>query len=130
MAAHSCETCGMLHDTPTQQESPEVAIARIQAESALAIEKLRARTSRDFNETSVEVAEIEGEAQVATAEAEAEVIGEILAGDPEPEGEPIVVEAPEPEPEPEPEPDNAPPVVEVHEPKSSKRGGGWWDGYS
>jgi hypothetical protein len=131
MTAHACQDCGMLHDTPVQQESEAVAIARIQAENALALARISAREDRNWNETRVEVAEIEAEAEVASATAEAEVIGEIIAAEGAPAegeaGEPIVVELPDPPAEPEPAAAE-PPVVETHPVKETK-GGGYWSAY-
>ncbi len=129
MAAHVCESCGLLHDTPTMQENPEVAIARIQAETQLKIEQLRARTGRHIAEVEAETAE-----EIAETEAEASIIGdvasaEIIASESSPTpgediGEPIVIEVPDAEAEPEPVTEE-PPVVEAAPAKESKRGGYW-----
>ena len=78
MAAHTCDGCGMLHDTPTQVESPDVAIARIQAESAYKIAQLQARAEKH-------TVEVEAEASVEVAEAQAEAIVEALSEEPEAE---------------------------------------------
>lgn len=103
-----------VHEAPI----PEVEVARINAERDIAVARLQARQDSEQNETEVEVAAIEAEAEVAAAEAQAEVVAEVLnAGDePEPEGEPIVVEAPA-----DPEPDIPPPPAaeEHHEPSST-----------
>lgn len=132
MTAHVCADCGLLHDTPTMQESPDVAIARIQAESAFKIEQLRARTGKYIADAELETAE-----DIAETEAEASIVGDvasaqIIASEPgaetaETTGEPIVVEAPAAESEPEPDTEE-PPVVEAAPVKESKRGG-YWAGY-
>ena len=132
MTAHACETCGLLHDAPVPQESEAVAIARIQAENAVTLAKISARQDRDWNETRVEVAEIEGEAAAEVAQAEAEVVGAILATEggaetAEPPGEPIVVEAAAAAAEPEAAAEE-PPVVETTVPKG-KNSGGYWGAY-
>ena len=129
MTAHVCTDCGLLHDTPTQQETPEVAIARIQAETQLKIEQLRARTDRHIAETETEAAE-----DIAETEAEASIVGDvasaqIIASEPAPAaegetGEPIVIEAPAAPAEPEPVTEE-PPVIETAPAKESRRGGYW-----
>lgn len=131
---HSCPDCGLAHEAPgPPPTNPEVEIARIQAERDVKVAQLANRQEHDWNETRVEVAEIEGDAQVATAEAEAAVIGEILnaeGADPAgPEPIPIVVDG-DPEPEPEPEPDvPPPPAAEESAPPAAKRPSGMWAGY-
>jgi hypothetical protein len=132
MTAHVCGDCGLLHDTPTATETPEVAIARIQAETQLKIEQLRARTDRHIVETEAETAE-----EIAETEAEASIVGDvasaqIIASEPaaaaaEETGEPIVIEAPAPEAEPEPVTEE-PPVVETT-PARGKKSGGYWSAY-
>lgn len=77
--------------------SAEVRIAEINAARDIELAKLAARQDRDWNETRIEVAQIEAEAEVGAAEAEAEVIAAVLTADdqePEPEPEPIVIDAP------------------------------------
>jgi hypothetical protein len=112
------------------QESPEVAIARIQAQSALDIAKIQARQDRDWNETRLEVAEVEAGAEVAAAEATAEVVAAVLDSDdqaPEPAPNPIVVDAPEISDE-EIVEDAPPPADEAPAPSapSKPRGLGMW----
>ncbi len=132
MAAHACVDCGLLHDALAEPGEPvEVQLARIAKEQAVEVAKISARQEHDWNETHIEVAAIEAEAEVGAAAAEAEVLGEILnASDPEPE--PLIIDAPpipEPEPEHDPTDDAAPPPVEDHEPdddKPRRRGLGMW----
>jgi len=93
---HSCQECGVVHDHPTPQVNPEVEIARINAESALAIAKLQSRTDKS-------VSEIEAESAVEVAEAQAEIMGTVLlaeanatdeVADEVPESSPVVVSTP------------------------------------
>ena len=96
MAAHICETCGLLHDMPAApEESDEVKIARINAERDMKVAQLSARQDREWNETRVEVAEIEAEAAVETAEVQAEVIGAAIEASDLPPAEPVEIIAPE-----------------------------------
>lgn len=72
----------------------EVEIARINAERDIEVAKIAARQDRDWNETRVEVAEVEAAAEVASAEATAEVIAAVIEGDAAPDPEPIIIDAP------------------------------------
>lgn len=132
MAAHICEGCGLLHDAPAEAGEPvEVQLARIAKEQAVEVAKISARQDHDWNETRVEVAAIEAEAEVGAATAEAEVLGELLNADSS-EQEPFIIDAPpapDPMPESDPTDDAAPPPVEDHEPdddKPRKRSLGMW----
>lgn len=103
---HSCPDCGLIHDhVQPPAESPEVAIARIQAQSAEAIAKINARSDRAWNESREAVAEIEADATVGAAEAEAAVIGAAIEAGAvaEESAEPVIVPVPDPEPEADPE---------------------------
>jgi hypothetical protein len=106
----------------------DVEIARINAERDIEVAKIAARQDRDWNETRVEVAEIEAVAEVESAEATAEIIGEVLAAETEPEApaDPIIIDAPEAIASDEPE--DAPPETEGSPPPESKRkaGLGMW----
>ncbi len=131
MSMRYCEFCGATHECTVANgesvESDEVKIARINREADVAIAKLTARQDRDWNETRVEVAEIEAEAEVAAAAAEAEVIGAAIEAGIEPEPEPVIIDAPEAIAED--EPDDAPPEVEGSappEPKRKSAGIGFW----
>lgn len=81
----------------------KVEIARIQAERDVQVARIQAKQDKDWNDTRVEVAEVEAEAEVAAAEATAEIIGEVIAAeggdvDTEPENDPVpVVVSAEPE---------------------------------
>jgi len=122
-----CQHCGGEVDqlpavAAAETVSAEVEIEKIRAEKEIAIARITARQDRDWNETHLEVATIEAEAEVAAAEATAEVIGEVLAADDEPAEEPdaepvIVADVPEAEP------DLAPPVAESHESTPPKKSG-------
>ena len=94
-----CPDCGNGHDCTAESresaESDEVKIARINREADVAIAKLAARESRETNEHFEAVAEIEAEAAIETAVAEAEIIGAAIKAGIEPEPEPIIIDAPE-----------------------------------
>lgn len=124
-----CQNCGsQVEQLPViapaaEAVSAEVEIARINAERDVKVAQINARQEKEWNETHVEIAGIEAEAEVASAEATAEVIGEVLAADSEP------AEEPEPDPVvvadvPEPEPDLSPPVAGQHE-SSPPKSPGW-----
>lgn len=107
----------------------EVEIARINAERDIEVAKIAARQDRDWNETRVEVAEVEAEAEVAAAVAEAEIIGDAIeaSGADTDMAEPIVIDAPEAIAED--APDDAPPEVQGSEPPAPSRksaGIGFW----
>lgn len=122
---HYCTGCGQVHGGQTATD-PSVEIARINAERDVQVAKLQARQQRDYNETAVAVAEVEGDAQVGSAEAMAEVIA---AETPEPEPVIVTVEAEEEEPEieelvgDEPPENDGTPVNPVPE---KKKRSGWW----
>jgi hypothetical protein len=121
MAAHICQDCGLLHDMPTApEESDAVKIARIEAESARELARISARQDKDWNETRVEVAEIEADAEVEAAVAEAELLGAAIEGGIEEQPEPVIIDAPEAVAEEEPE-DAPPPAVEGSEPPAPAR---------
>ena len=91
-----CPHCGNETDqliaalNPVKEEvSAEVEIARINAERDVKVAQLAARGDKDWNETQVEVAEIEADAGMVEAETKAELLDEIMA--PEPDPEPVVV---------------------------------------
>lgn len=70
---HTCEGCGLMHDSPgAAAEASDVAIARIQAESAVRIAELQARADRH-------IADAEAGAAVAVAREEADAVQEALA---------------------------------------------------
>lgn len=106
----------------------EVEIARINAERDIKVAEIAARQDRNWNETRVEVAGIEAVAEVESAEATAEVIGEVLAieAGPDAPAEPVIIDAPQAIAEDEPE--DAPPETEGSPPPAvkSKIGLGAW----
>lgn len=115
MSAHICQDCGLLHDMPAApEESDAVKIARIEAESARELARISARQDKDWNETRIEVAEIEADAEVEAAVAEAEVVGAAIEAGIQPEPEPMIIDAPEAIADEQPE--DAPPEVEGSEP--------------
>lgn len=83
MAAHVCEACGMLHDSPTATEANDVAIARIQAEAQVRIAELQARADKH-------VADAYAEADVESAKAESKAIQAVYTDE---ESDEHVVEA-------------------------------------
>lgn len=95
MSAHVCEGCGMLHDMPVQIENPEVAIARINAESALKIAQLSARAETHamelMAETDLAITELHTEGDLAETALVAEALVEGVEPEPEVEPAPVVV---------------------------------------
>lgn len=132
MDLHNCPACGLAHAAAGEMpESDEVKIARIQKEERVEVARLQRSQEAHYDETRVEVAEIEAGGQVATAEALAPAIAAAGDSGPEPEPVPVVVEGdPAPEPDPEPElPDVEPPplIDEAIEPPAKPSG--MWAGY-
>jgi hypothetical protein len=126
-----CTDCGNGHDCTAESresaESDEVKIARINRDADVAIAKLGARTERDWNETRVEVAEIEADAAVEAAAAEAEVVGAAIEAGIEPQPEPVIIDAPTAIADD--QADDAPPPTEGSEPpapKAKAAGLGFW----
>lgn len=128
-----CPECG--HEVAAQAADDaaksDVEIARINADRDVTIARLQSKAVREENDTTEHVAETEAAADVGVAEAQAdgvEAAAEVISGDPEPEpdGEPIVVE---PLPEAEPEPDAPPPPEAEHHHAAEKKSPGWWDAY-
>ncbi len=131
-----CPDCGTGHECEAQApagESPEVAIARINAERDIAVAKLQARMAREELAIVEEVAETEAEAEVGAAVAEAAgmaAAAEVIAGtdaEPEPEPEPFVIDAPQQIVED--VHDDAPPPAEgspAPEPQRKRTGLGVW----
>lgn len=121
MSAHICQDCGLLHDMPAApEESDAVKIARIEAESARELARISARQDKDWNETRVEVAGIEADAEVGAAVAEAEVVGAAIEAGIQPEPEPVIMDAPAAVTDEE-QPEDAPPPVEGSEPPAAKK---------
>lgn len=83
MAAHVCEACGMLHDSPMATEANDVAIARIQAEAQVRIAELQARADKH-------VADAYAEADIESAKAESKAVQAVYADE---EADEHVVEA-------------------------------------
>ena len=127
MAIHNCPDCGLVHEVTVPVQNPEVEIARINAESALAIARLQARTDRHAVETIAEAEQDIAETELETAVAEAEVVGAAIeAGMEPPEAEPIVITDPAPA-EPEEDPLDMPDTDEAPSSRgSAKRGLGMW----
>lgn len=125
-----CPDCGTGHDCevePGTRTDPQVEIARINADRDVAVAKLSARQDKDWNETRVEVAEVEAAAQVESAVAEAEIVGAALESGIEEQPKPVIIDAPtaiggaEPDDAPPPAEGSAPP-----EPKKKAAGLGFW----
>ena len=128
MAIHNCPDCGLVHEVTEQRESAEVAIARIQAESALEIARLQTRAEKHAVETLAEADMAVAEVQAAADVAEAEEVGDAVEAGLEPADIPVL-EIPEPEMAVEqPVDETVPPDVEempsAHEPR--RRGMGVW----
>jgi len=118
---HCGNEVGQLPGTEPVAEaaSAEVQIERIRADKEIEIAKIAARQDRDWNETRVEVAEVEAEAEVAAAVAEAEVIGAAIEAGIEPQPEPVIIDAPEAIADD--APDDAPPEAGGSEPPAATR---------
>ena len=72
-----CPDCGTGHECEAATEGrtdPSVEIARINADRDIAVARLAARSAREELETVEEVAEIQADAEVESAVAEAEVV--------------------------------------------------------
>ena len=112
----------------TETVNAEVEIARIQAARDVEVAKIQARQDKDWNETRVEVAEVEAAAEVASAEATAEVVAAVIdANGDEPPAEPAVIDVTGAMVEDAPE--DAPPEVEGSVPPAAKgksAGLGFW----
>lgn len=125
MAPHHCTGCGEMHGGE-HRESPEVAIARIQAERDIRVAELGRGEFQQTEleaETEVKVAEIEAAAAVEESTVKAEVLEDILAP-PEQEPEPVVVVDPAAA-EPDSVPDDEPPVVDSA-PVAKAKSNPWW----
>jgi hypothetical protein len=130
---HTCPDCGLVHDhvaPPT--EDRDVAIARIQAQSAEAIARINARADTHIADVQAEadqvVTETLADAEVAAAEVQAEVLGDAIEAAGIEEPPPVVVD-PGPEPEPEPDPEELPPAEGSPAPPAAepkRRGLGMW----
>jgi len=121
---HHCSACGEVHGA-SPRTSPEVEIARIQAERDIRVAELSRGEFQKTEleaETEIAVAEIEAAADVEEAIVKAEVLDDILT--PEPEPEPVVIVENEAEAE-SAEPDDAPPEIETA-PPAPKRSNAWW----
>lgn len=92
-----CADCGTGHECEAATEGrpdPGVEIARINREADVQIAKINARAAREELETVEEVAEIQADAEVESAVAEAEVVAAAIEGGAVPPPEPIVIDAP------------------------------------
>lgn len=128
---HSCPDCGLVHDhVQPPAEDPQVAIARIQAESAAEIARITAHSDRDWNETREAVAAIEADATVEAAAIEAEVIGDAIESAGVSEPDPVIIDVPgQPGPEPDDDPEALPPAEGSPAPEPAARkslGLGMW----
>ena len=126
-----CPDCGTGHDCEDEAEgrpNPDVEIARINAERDVAVAKLAARQEREALETVEEVAEIQADAEVESAVAEAEVVAAAIEGGAVPPPEPIVIDAPVINDDDQ-QAEDAPPPAEGSEPPAPKHkaaGLGMW----
>jgi hypothetical protein len=97
MAVHTCTDCGLIHDAlvADEREPMEVTLRRLAKEEAIEVAKINARVDREYNETRIEVAEIETEAMVEAAVVEGEVIAAAIEASDVPAAEPIDYVAPD-----------------------------------
>lgn len=129
-----CPECGVDHHASEREEKlaeqTAVTLAKIEANKAVEIERIRAGAARDLAEVdnALKTEHAEGIAEGMETALEAAAGG---AAAPEEPGEPVIVQAPEEEPEiAEPEPELAPPPAEPSTPaSSSSESSGWWAGY-
>lgn len=125
-----CPDCGTGHDCEVEagtRTDPGVEIARINADRDVAVARLSARMQREELETVEEVAEVQADAEVEAAVAEAEIVGAAIEGGIAPEPEPLIIDAPTAIADA--GPDDAPPPVEGSpepEVKHKPRGLGAW----
>jgi hypothetical protein len=125
-----CPDCGTGHDCESEtgtRTDPGVEIARINADRDVAVARLQARQAREELETVEAVAEVQADAEVEAAVAEAEIVGAAIEAGIEPEPEPVIIDAPEAIADA--EPDDAPPAAEGSappEPKHKSAGLGMW----
>lgn len=132
MDLHACPDCGLTHAAAGERPvSDAVRIAELETHRDVEVARLARSQEAHYDETRVEVAEIEADGQVATAEALAPAIAAAGDSDPEPEPVPVVVEGGgDPDPEPEPElPDVAPPPLIDEAPEPPAKPSGMWAGY-
>ena len=128
MTIHNCPDCGLVHDHGAPQVNPEVEIARINADNALRIAQLSARTDKHVAEvtaeSAVEVTEAQADGDVAVAEIVAPELSPAAPPDVEPA--PVVI-AEDPGPVDDTPEVEAPPEADVqHEHAPRKRGLGMW----
>jgi hypothetical protein len=123
-----CPNCGapvedgQIGPAAAEVASAEVQIARLQCERDIEVARINARQDKDWNATRLAETEMETEAAVVAAVAEAEVLGDVVAAnaaEPAPPA-PETVNAPEVDVE---VPDDAPPLVETEgsEPPAPER---------
>jgi hypothetical protein len=96
MAAHVCETCGLLHDAlvAEERESEAYRLAKLESETRIKLAQIERSAARQEVEAAVEVAEVRADAEVEAAAVEAEVIAAALAAS-DVEAEPIEIVAPD-----------------------------------
>jgi hypothetical protein len=122
-----CPNCGNPVDQlpgtadVTEVVSAEVQIARINADRDIRLAELARSSDKDWNETRVEVARVEADADMVAAVAEAEVLGDVVAAGTESPPPAEIVNAPEADVEE--VADDAPPPVETEgsEPPTPER---------
>jgi DNA repair exonuclease SbcCD ATPase subunit len=94
-----CPECGQDHHAGERAERAaedrEIALAKINADRDIQVARINARIERDGLETAEEIAEIQADAEVDAAVAEAEIIGAALEASDIPEAEPIEVLVPD-----------------------------------
>lgn len=111
-----CPHCGNATDILPGAEAAEapvpleVQLARIDADRAITIAKIQSRQDANWNETRTEVAEIEADAMVEAAAAEAEILGAAIEASDTPDADPIEIIAPGPADEDEGQGDELPPA--------------------
>lgn len=126
-----CEGCGTGHECEAQAEiaavDRQVEIARLETKRDIEVARIQAGVQRDELETAETIAETEAEAEVTSAVAKAEILGDAIEGGIQDAPEPVIIDAPGPPAEEIAE--DAPPEVEGSEPPEPARktvGLGMW----
>lgn len=126
-----CPDCGTGHDCEAEAVvtaiDREIEIERLRTKRDIEVARISAGVQRDELETAESIAETQAEAEVISAVAEAEILGDAIEGGIQDAPEPLIIDAPGPPPD-----DtaaDAPPEIEGSEPPEPARktvGLGMW----
>lgn len=125
-----CQDCGEGHECEAQAAvtavDREIEIERLRTKRDIEVARIGAGVQRDELETAESIAETQAEAEVISAIAEAEILGDAIEGGIQDAPEPLIIDAPPPGDD---APDEAPPEIEGSEPPEPARksvGLGMW----